>query len=62
MPAFLGKQNGNQRCSIPCIEPKFDTFITSIPRNTGFLNDSKFVQVMMYYDTMEIQENVEYYM
>ena len=63
MDCFLAKQD-NQRCPITCIDPKFDSYITPIPRNNGFSywDDSKFVQIVLYYDTMEIQENVEYYM
>ena len=48
-------------CPIPCINPKFRTYITSIPMNTGLLDDTKFAQVMLYYDTLEVQENVEYF-
>ena len=56
------KNSEAEGCKKPCIETKYQTYVTSIPKNTGFLNDfDNLAQVLIYYDYLSVQESVEYF-
>jgi hypothetical protein len=50
-----------QHCHLPCEDPRFSIYSTSYPNNHGqFVNDSYF-KVKIYYDMLEVEEQVEYF-
>ena len=55
------KPEEEEICQKPCVETKYKTYITSVPKNTGLLNDTHLAQVLIYYDSLLVQENMEYF-
>ena len=54
--------NGTESpCRRPCQNPSIKSYTTKYPRNTGLLDDDESFQLLIYYDYLTVDEEVEYY-